>query len=319
MKRIIIAALMASVAMPAAAQQVPALGAYPSDGTVNRADGTTVPLGKVSFPPQIQVGPELGPLTAKERRALKLSKARINNKLMPTAGADGVVRFVYGHTEPSVVCAPGRWCMIELEPGERIIGANGQLGAVELTDAANWFAKPIVYGSGKRAVSAVAVSPKFPSTQAMVIIGTDRGRLYQVNLRSTKTEWVPKVGFTYPDDEARRAAAEYRKAVEAPAATTDISALDFGFTVSGDAPWRPEQVYSDGQRTVIVLPEGVSDLPVLVGIGDDGGLFRRATETVLNYQMISPTKMLVEGVFNRAALVSGVGSDQVSVEIRRRS
>jgi len=43
-------------------------------------------------------------------------------KNSPAAGSDGRVLYSFGAGLPTVVCAPLRVCMIELQAGEKIIG-----------------------------------------------------------------------------------------------------------------------------------------------------------------------------------------------------
>ncbi len=106
---------------------------------------------------------------------------------------------------------------------------------------------------------------------------------------------TPILSFTYPDtvakqakqriadrkarkaDEARRVAAAKaaaarkreqaleRNGVETASGLTEASKLDFGFRVTGNAPFRPVRVYSDGKQTYIDLrPSYSGPLPALV-------------------------------------------------------
>lgn len=317
------------VAVPAfAQQQVPAIdgGGKPRS---HRSDTMPQSEGAVTFPPQVQVGVPVQPLTKRQRAAVKLSKKRLNDKLMPTTDRDGSVVYMYGHTYPDLVCAPQKWCAVRLEKGEVIVGADGNpAGAIMLTGKDTWFAKPMAYGSRKEVITEVMVSPKFPDTQAQAVFGTNKGRRYVINLRSTAHDYMPMISFSYPDDDVKVAGTAYVKAVGGGAEAVggvgsaggvDIAALDFNFEIDGDAPFRPAAVYTDGARTVIEFGHDVRDLPVLVGIGDDGGIFSDPSRYVLNSKMIGARKLLVDGVFNRAALVAGTGGSQKEVLIRRGS
>jgi type IV secretion system protein TrbG len=299
MKSIIASAAMICIATSAIAQQVP--------------------QGAVSFPPQVQVGPKLSPMNAKEKRALALSKKRINNNLLPTAGPDGAVVFMYGHTEPFVVCAPGRWCAIRLEVGEII---SGGAEAVRVTDSENWFAEAAAYGTRQEIITEVRVCPKYPDMQAQLIFGTTKGRRYIVNLRSTQTQYVGLTAFSYPDDEVKKSNAEYQAKVqqqEAPAVRDIVSissVLDANYDIRGNGSPRPVSVYNDGQRTVIDFGQELTTMPVIMGENDDGDLFSSATRYVLNTNIVDNRKIVVDGIFDRAVVINGVDEE---IKIRRRS
>lgn len=338
MRRALASVLMASVAWPALAQPVPAIAradaaasaqvSVPSDGAPppNQRRGTRANLPvDIDFPATSEVGPKPPPLSAKERRALKLASKSAERPAMPRADAEGYVRFTYGATQPTVVCAPSRLCLIALQPGEIITGTRDgkDIGHFRVSDTVNWTVEPMVSGAGKGLVTTLSVRPSQPDLVATLVVPTQR-RLYSITLRSASKEWMPLVGFDYPGSESDAAAAAYRKQVsgelQSDTGETSIAALDFGFKVSGDdVSWVPTSVYTDGRRTILQLPDGVEStgLPVLVGIGDDGTWFSSPSRTVITSRMLPGNKMLVDGVPDKAALVSGVGDEQHEVMITR--
>ena len=301
-----------------AQQQVPAV----ENGRRTRQSASkdnSVPQGEVSFPPKLSVGNDTSaPLNAKQKKAVKLSKARLNDRLQPTKSSDGTVSYVYGHMEPAIVCTPGKWCAIKLEPNEIISGGPE---SIMLTDYENWWAKPMAYGSKGNMLTEVMVSPKYPDIDAQIAFGTNFGRRYVVDLRARKRDYVHAISFTYPDDEVKRAEAAYKKKVQAQQQSAsggaDIASLDSAFSIDGDADFRPLSVYTDGKQTVIDFGHELRELPVLVGIANDGGIFSDPTRYVLNTSLIGNRKMLVDGTFDRAALVGGVGGEQEEVMIAR--
>ena len=103
-------------------------------------------------------------------------------------------------------------------------------------------------------------------------------------------------------------------------ATTDAvgARVDYAYAISGDAPWRPVRAYAAGGKTIIQFPRtiGQSDLPALVSLADDGGLFTEPTKELVNYRFVKD-RFIVDKVLDRAALISGVGGDQVKVELKR--
>ena len=329
--RALLALLLASVAFPAGAQQATATAGaqvtMPTDGTRAAAPGVrgnvTLPSGPVTFPPAIDPAPKPTPLPATATRAVKLARSSRDRPVMPRADADGYVRFAFGATQPTVVCAPGRICVVSLEPGEVITGAKDtkDLGHFRVSDSINWTVEPMISGTGKALVTQLSIRPSMSNLQATLVVPTQR-RLYSITLRSTATSWMPLVAFDYPADASKTAAA-YARAIAANQPATgaaSITDIDFGFEVDGEAPWRPTAVYTDGTRTIIAFPPSISasEMPVLVGLGDDGGWFSDPTQTVVNSQALPAGRLLVDGVLSRSALVSGVGDDQVEVRITRR-
>jgi type IV secretion system protein VirB9 len=100
---------------------------------------------------------------------------------------------------------------------------------------------------------------------------------------------------------------------------TNLEHLDFGFRISGDSPlWRPIRVYTDGRKTYIQFPRAMQfdKAPALVALGQAGGLFSSPREQLVNYRARGD-RYVVDKVLARAALISGVGSDQTKVEITR--
>ena len=57
-------------------------------------------------------------MTSNEAKATSISKKWRGTRGMVTIGPDGKVIFLYGETQPSVVCSPLQVCDIELQGGE---------------------------------------------------------------------------------------------------------------------------------------------------------------------------------------------------------
>ena len=137
--------------------------------------------------------------------------------------------------------------------------------------------------------------------------------------------WMPRVSFEYPDDKqgqwaAYRAGQERQREMSVALTGSDSTApLDFGYRLSGDEPaWTPVRVYSNGRKTYIQFPSGIAagDLPALVALAGDGGWFSEATKQMVNYRFAGD-RFEVDKVLDKAALISGTGSDQITVDITR--
>jgi type IV secretion system protein VirB9 len=91
-------------------------------------------------------------------------------------------------------------------------------------------------------------------------------------------------------------------------------------SISGDSPsWRPVRVFASGAKTYIEFPReiGAGELPTLVALGDDGGLFTEPSKQLVNYRFVHG-RFEVDKVLTGAALISGVGRDQTEVRITRQ-
>lgn len=288
------------------------------------ADSIVVPALEPLDPQDAQFSPAVSvlssqpaKLTPKEKAALGLSKKWTSRAEMPAAGEDGTVRFLFGSTLPSVVCAPLYVCDIALQAGEIINDIN-------VGDAVRWKIAPATSGSGAEKVTHVVVKPVDSGLSTNLVISTDR-RSYFIKLVSTKTDWMPAVAFAYPDEVKREWAAYQQQEQRHQAATIlptghRLTELDFEFALSGDTPsWRPVRVYSDGTKTFIQFPTAMSsaDAPALVALGKDGGLFTEASEQLVNYRLAGNT-YVVDKVLGKAALISGIGSAQERVTITHK-
>ncbi len=207
-------------------------------------------------------------------------------------------------------------CNIELQPGEIV-------NDVHAGDNARWKITPATMGSGANATTVIVVKPTDAGLVTNLSVATDR-RLYSIKLASTQREWIPVLSFDYPDDVERQWAAyreQHAKQVYNNTMPTgqNLANLDFGFRIGGDSPsWKPVRVYTDGSKTYIQFPSSSfnGEAPALVAKGNDGGLFSKASEKLVNYRPIGD-RYVVDKVLDRASLIVGVGRHQTEVTITR--
>lgn len=272
-------------------------------------------------PPVAAVAAQTPKLTAREVKAVQISRSWQDNSTMPTHGVEGSVVFGFGETLPSIICAPLFVCDLQLQPGELVNDIN-------IGDSVRWKIAPAASGQGAEKTTHVLIKPTDAGLTTNLIITTDR-RVYVLKLVSHPKTWMARVAFTYPEEQrqewenflaaqrAEQAAqqvrfVETRKATVLPTGET-IQRLDFGFDVKGDRPaWRPLRVYSDGRKTYIEFPTELrnDEAPALVGIGPDN------KAEVLNYR-VDGDRYVVDQVVQHVALISGAGRRQVKVEIQR--
>lgn len=99
--------------------------------------------------------------------------------------------------------------------------------------------------------------------ETSLIVTTDQ-RTYHMRLRSHRTQYMPQVAFTYPEDALakwdtiRKREVQEREKITIPQTGEYLGNLDFEYDVDGDAPWKPVRVYSDGKKTIIQMPKVMS-------------------------------------------------------------
>jgi P-type conjugative transfer protein TrbG len=325
LRRAFTAILLAGLPTLARAQttQVPAIvhaDAAASASATSGAGGPVPPanVGSVpaTMPPPVRLVSPSAPLDAKERRAVSLAHQWASRNEMPHAGEDGVVRFLYGATLPTVVCAPLQVCDLALQPAEIVNNVN-------LGDKVRWNVSPGMSGSADGQVTHLIIKPSDAGLVSSMTIETNH-RTYAIKLVSTQRSWMPLIAFTYPDD-TKRQWSSYQQNLAGGATASALPTgenaanLDFDFHLSGDSPtWRPLRVYTDGTKTYIQFPSAVAfgSAPALVGLDNDGSLFSRPSQQMVNYR-IAGDRYVVDRVLDHAALVSGVGGGQARVTITR--
>lgn len=229
-----------------------------------------------------------------------------------STGKDGRVVFLFGESMPTVVCAPLRVCDIELQKGEKVVGAP-QVGDPRFS------IEPGIVGTGADRVVHVLVKPRDVGLDTNLMIPTDR-RMYRVRLVSDDKNYVSVISWDYPQDDAAAwdAAIVAQDAHTAPVVATmpalTADTLDFNFQVNvekGRPDWTPVRVFSDGAHTYIQLPASVAvnEAPAFFAVGADG------KEELVNFRL-KGSYFVIDRLVKKAILVSGVGgtAERVSIE-----
>jgi type IV secretion system protein TrbG len=244
-------------------------------------------------------------MNANEAKGTNISGQWRGSRGLVTKGSDGKVIFLFGQVQPSVVCSPLQVCDIELQAGEVVRD-------VLVGDTVRWKVEPATSGAvGGQAIHLI-VKPSEPGLVTSMVVTTSR-RTYHIQLKSHARQYMARVGFEYPEDVSAKLA-DINARLEAgtiPGAGLPAEQLNFGYSVSGRASWRPVRVYSDGSKTYIQFPKSVlaQDAPVLFVVS--GGQNR-----IVNYRM-KGDMMMVDYNIDRAVLVSGAGWKQKKITIKR--
>jgi P-type conjugative transfer protein TrbG len=230
----------------------------------------------------------------------------------------GYLQFPFGYERPVIRCPRLNACMIALEPGERL--TDEPLAG----DTERWIIDTSVMGSGEQSLL-VIIKPVDCGLSTNLLVPTSR-RVYEMSLASDRCSsrgepetYTRRVTFWYPDD--MRIAREAER--ERLAGTPDLRTLNRAYRLDRGSwwsslrgrsyPWTPREVFDDGTRTFIVLPEqaGNAEMPILYAL--EGG-----EQQVLNYALRGDT-IVADRVLRRAALVVGSGGAERRLEIENRS
>jgi type IV secretion system protein VirB9 len=233
------------------------------------------------------------------------------------------VRFPYGYSDPLLYCKPLRVCDLELQAGEQVLD-------VALGDTEMWHAQKMESGPAGLRSSHVIFKPVQDGVSTNAIVTTDR-RVYHLGLIARVDEtgdnsqsYVRSASFYYPNDtvtewksaeERRRDQALAAQAAQAAANEPSIPRdLYRGYEITGDTvPWRPEEVFDDGTRVYIKMPDAmhVTEAPALWVIDEFG------EQILVNYR-VREGHYIVDKLFGKARMAVGVGSQASEIYITRQ-
>jgi P-type conjugative transfer protein TrbG len=257
-------------------------------------------------------------LSPQEKAAVSIAqkwKVGAATGIKPVAGAAGSVSFIYGTQQINIVCAVLQVCDVELQSGEQVNNLN--VGDPRFT------VEPAISGAGAAEVQHLIIKPLDVGLHTTLIVTTSR-RTYHLNLRSHRTEFMPRVVFTYSEDAAAKwEAVKARDAKEKqeqtlPQTKEYLGDLHFQYALAGSATWKPVRVYNDGVKTVIQMPAAMAqtEAPTLLVVRRDGGWFKDDETVMVNYR-VHGDRYIVDTVFDKAILIAGVGRSQDRVTITR--
>lgn len=270
--------------------------------------------------PDVYLGEKNPVLSPLEKQALEIGNQwrnpGKNHGVAPSQGKQGFIQFVFGANQPRVVCAVLQVCDIALQLGEQISGVN-------MGDTARWLLEPAVAGHGINEIQHIIVKPLAINLNTNMVVTTDR-RTYNIQLRSHRSEYMAQVSFVYPEEALEKWKHIHQRIEKAkdqqtlPETGEYLGNLNFGYSVSGDAPWKPVRVFNDGVKTVIQMPETMAqtEAPTLLAIREKSGLFTDDEQVLVNYRVQS-NRYIVDGLPDKVILVAGVGSDQDKITIER--
>lgn len=94
--------------------------------------------------------------------------------------------------------------------------------------------------------------------------------LYYFKLTSTANNYNPMINFLYPQKEELKK--QHRIKTTEKVSTANLKDLNFKYKISRKMSWTPTQIFDDGVKTYMYMPEKIQELPALMVKDDDGGL-----------------------------------------------
>jgi type IV secretion system protein TrbG len=258
-------------------------------------------------------------LNSHERKAIEISNKwseGTDSDLHPMAGSNGSVKYLYGVQRPSIVCAVLQVCDVALQPGE-------QVNSINIGDSTRWSVEPAITGVPPNEIQHLIIKPMDVGLETSLVVTTNR-RAYHLRLRSHRSEYMPHIAFTYPEDsmakwdEIRRKQLRERTERTIPDTGEYLGNLNFDYELIGSAKWKPVRVYNDGKKTILEMPKALetSEAPTLLILRNDSETLGDEETAIVNYR-IQANRYIVDTVFDRAILISGVGTNQQRITITR--
>jgi len=248
-KALLFAIILGCMPIPCLAQDMPGIGVAEAAPNVSRVTTASAATPAKSFPPPIQLLSPSAPLDRKSSVSIGLVHKWQAKDIKPTMGPRGEVRFIYGATQDTVIGAPLHVSDIALQPGEIVQNVN-------LGDATMWSCPPAISGTGANEITHLMCKPADAGLETNLAIQTSR-RTYSIELRSTRKNYMPRVSWTYPEDQAAQWAA-YQTHGGQQHAPLPVSG-PIHYTITGDnPPWKPFDVFSDGQKTFLRFPPSMA-------------------------------------------------------------
>ncbi len=222
----------------------------------------------------------------------------------PLAGPDGMLLYAYGASRPEVLCAPLHLCVVTLLPGEKIVDLS-------IGDSVRWLVQPAQ--AGNRPV--IVIKPTTAGIRTNLVITTDDGHLYYLDLVAARARFIPEIGFYDPRalvQSLARAGQQARSRAQTVVATLpgiDPGKLDFRYWWEGPKADRPVRVFSARGKVYIEMPKRLryGDAPAVFVVVD-------GKQQLVNYRMVG-SYYVVDELFKEARLVLGVGDHRQVVTL----
>lgn len=228
----------------------------------------------------------------------------------PVVSTPNEVRFIYGASNPTLVCSLLHVCDIALEAGENVVD-------VKVGDSARWMVERSASGSPEGIVEHITVKPTDIGLLSNLRIYTDR-RTYNLELKSSARDFMPMIAFSYPQSSWNKFqhAKEIlrhnlqQRTTSIPnelggSSLNQLADLDFAYELSGDKSLLPLRVFNDGSKTYVQMPEHLLEgkLPALVAV--NATHMWGADETSMTNYRLRKSSFIIDGVPPHLRLILG--------------
>ena len=259
-----------------------------------------------------------------------------NQKSYAQKGIAGVILrptvtlFPYGEGMPVLLCAPFQVCDVSFVPGD--VPVQRTIG-----DGLEWPTSWWVGQSDKGPIYHMVFKPMDEGVQTNVIIGMTNNHSYTFMLKAVKPEQLRVYKYSYYDPtvwsvhmsfppvvppqvaQKDQEVAQLKEQVQklskpkVHSLTIDPRSVESRYSVSGNAVWKPDAVFDDKVRVFIQFPVSVTQhfRPAFFLVSEDGQL---EPDTATR---VSPEMLVVPHLFEKGALVYGIGSQRKIVYITR--
>ena len=220
-------------------------------------------------------------------------------KKAPVLQQNGMTLYPYSDGI-TIRCQSMRITDIALAPGEKLYKAV-------VGNADEWTIAQSMSGEGDTKRTHILLSPNEPKVETDFHFYTSR-RMYTLKaIEGGKAE--TQIGFWFPGEVEKHIAE--REAAIAKANVSQQRTRNERYSWSGDAPFSPVVVFDDDTRVYILMGDivGKQKLPTLY-------LVNQGRQELVNYS-VQGLYFICPVLFDRAALVLGVGREQQIVNIWR--
>lgn len=216
--------------------------------------------------------------------------ARAELVATPLSGDSRLVQFEYDPDQTYLILGrPRSVTHVEFAPDEKIV-------TVAAGDSKNWELTPT---ANKRHLF---IKPTYDQTETSMTVLTDK-RSYQFVLRSTSggAKWYQRVTWRrdqtmmldVPPAEEDKPAQNLERRQD-PSETFSPEKLNFGFSITGEAEFKPLSVFDDGRFTWIKLPAAIQEMPALFALVDGSDF--QLVNYVVKGEYIVAQKVITSGV-----------------------
>ncbi len=202
-----------------------------------------------------------------------------------------------------IYTAPHRVSMISFEQGE-VIGSAPQSG-----DTVRWQINNILSGVGANVRQHLVIKPLRDGLTNNMIITTNKGRVYLLELISLKHSYMTEIIWNYAPEQIVVNNSEPNNTEEKL-----TKKLNFNYKIinkRGKPSWRPSRVFDDGQKTFIQFPASINqnELPCLFIVT------KETSSQLVNYRQQGDLFM-VDRLFQTAELRLGLSHPEI-IRIKR--